>query len=166
VEELFRRHKRGLDQFLVQIIKSRPLAEDLLQETFLTALGFGGRLGEVRHARAWLYGIALNEALGALRRARHEHTALERLARQSELYAPDPAAALEVRDLLERHLGLEDRALVVLRYLHGFRAEELAAMSGHTPEAVRQRLSRARRTLARAAEPERAAPAPTGAAAR
>jgi len=51
----------------------------------------------------------------------------------------------------------EDRALIVLRHLHGFGAEELAAMSGRSPEAVRQRLSRARRALARAAEPERAA---------
>ena len=50
----------------------------------------------------------------------------------------------------QRHLSAEDRTLVVLRYLHGFSAEELAPMSGRSPEAVRQRLSRARRALVRA----------------
>ncbi len=35
------------------------------------------------------------------------------------------------------------RALVLLRHLHGFQAVELAEMTGLSPEAVRQRLSRA-----------------------
>ena len=155
VEELFRQHERGLGTFLVQLIASRSLAEDLLQETFLSALGARARLDGVRDPRAWLYGIARNQALGALRRSRREQAAYERLARQQEHSAPDAAAALAVRDLLERHLGAEDRTLVVLRYLHGFSAEELALMSGRSPEALRQRLSRARRALVRAAgEPE------------
>ena len=152
VEELFRRHERALGQFLVQIISSRALAEDLLQETFLSALAARGRLDAVRDPRAWLYGIARHQALGALRRSRRERRAYERLAREREPAAPDPQAALFVRDLLERHLGAEDRTLLVLRYLHGFSAEELAAMSGRSPEALRQRLSRARKALVRAAE--------------
>jgi RNA polymerase sigma-70 factor (ECF subfamily) len=152
VEELFRQHERGLGTFLVQIIASRPLAEDLLQETFLAALAARARLDAVRDPRAWLYGIARNQALGALRRSRRERAAYERLARQHDASAPDPAAALAVRDLLERHLSAEDRTLLVLRYLHGFSAEELAQMSGRSPEALRQRLSRARRALVKATD--------------
>ena len=41
--------------------------------------------------------------------------------------------------------------LLVLRYLHGFDARELAAITGRSPEAVRQRLSRAKRRLLAAA---------------
>ena len=157
VEELFRRHEREKSRpdrewSLVQIISSRALAEDLLQETFLSALAARGRLDAVRDPRAWLYGIARHQALGALRRSRRERRAYERLAREREPAAPDAQAALFVRDLLERHLGAEDRTLLVLRYLHGFSAEELAAMSGRSPEALRQRLSRARKALVRAAE--------------
>jgi RNA polymerase sigma-70 factor, ECF subfamily len=167
VEALFRRHLPGLGQFLVQIIADRSLAEDLLQETFLAALDGRARLDRVRDPRAWLFGIARNLALGALRRSGLEQAAYEKLARQSRHSAPDGADALALRDLLERHLGAEDRTLVILRYLHGFSAEELAAMSGRSPEALRQRLSRARRALVAAAdEPERQGgglPAPLGA---
>jgi RNA polymerase sigma factor (sigma-70 family) len=52
-----------------------------------------------------------------------------------------------VRDLLARHLSPEDRALVLLRYLHDFDSRELAEMTGLTSEAIRQRLSRARARL-------------------
>lgn len=48
-----------------------------------------------------------------------------------------------MQDMLARTLSPEDRALVLLRYLHGFDAVELGEMTGSTPEAVRQRLSRA-----------------------
>ncbi|HJQ52119.1 MAG TPA: sigma factor-like helix-turn-helix DNA-binding protein [Gaiellaceae bacterium] len=58
---------------------------------------------------------------------------------------------LALRDLLERTLEPDDRALLVLRYLHGFDAVALAAMTGRTPEAIRQRLARARARLIRAA---------------
>jgi RNA polymerase sigma factor (sigma-70 family) len=54
-------------------------------------------------------------------------------------------------DVLERTLNAEDRALVLLRYLHDLDAAELAEISGLSPEAVRQRLSRARSRLAAAA---------------
>jgi DNA-directed RNA polymerase specialized sigma24 family protein len=58
---------------------------------------------------------------------------------------------LALRDLLQRHVEPEDRALLVLRYLHGFGATELAAMTGRSPDAVRQRLARAKNRLIRAA---------------
>jgi len=40
---------------------------------------------------------------------------------------------LAVRDLLERTLEPDERALLILRYLHGFDAVEFAAMTGRTP---------------------------------
>jgi RNA polymerase sigma factor (sigma-70 family) len=153
-EELFRRHERELGLFLVQITSRRGLAEDILQETFLSALGARTQLDDVRDARAWLYAIARNHALEAMRSARREEAALERVSMQRERSAPDPAEAVAVRDLLARHLGPDERTLLVLRYLHGFNADELGAMSGLSAVAVRQRLSRAARTIARAADQE------------
>jgi RNA polymerase sigma-70 factor (ECF subfamily) len=154
-DELFRRHEPELGRFLVQIMSSRSLAEDILQETFLAAMGARTQLDQVRDARAWLYAIARNQALEALRSARREDAALERLSIQSERSTPDPAEAVAVRDLLLRHLGPDERSLLVLRYLHGFNADELGAMTGLTGAAVRQRLSRAARTIARAADQQR-----------
>ena len=71
-----------------------------------------------------------------------------------EAATQDDAEVVAVHDLLARTLSPDDRALVLLRYLHDFEVSELAAMTGLTPEAVRQRLSRARARL-RAAIDER-----------
>ncbi len=51
-------------------------------------------------------------------------------------------------DVLERVLDPEDRAIVVLRYLHGFDAPAIAEITGRSPDAVRKRLERARARLA------------------
>jgi hypothetical protein len=65
----------------------------------------------------------------------------------------DPAEAAATRDLLERYLDANDRALLILRYLHGFDSQELSEIFRISPEAIRQRLSRLRRQLRLAASP-------------
>jgi RNA polymerase sigma-70 factor (ECF subfamily) len=133
------------------MVGDRGLAEDLLQDVFHDAFRAREQLREVRNADAWLFGIARNRALNALRKGRRLQAALTRLARR-------PAAAesdhelLALRDLLERHVSAEDRSLLILRYLHGFDARELGEMTGRTAEAVRQRLARARAKLVTAAD--------------
>ncbi len=150
---LLRQHEARLGQFLRQVVESRALAEDLLQEVFETAHRCRGLLAAAPSAEAWLFAAARHRALNALRRRRRPTAALGRLAgRARETEARDPADALAVRDLLLRTLDADDRTLVVLRYVHGFDATELARMTGRTPDAVRQRLSRARRRLLAAYE--------------
>jgi RNA polymerase sigma-70 factor, ECF subfamily len=152
VAELFRRCEPRLGSYLAQVVADRTLAEDLLQDTFHDAFRARHRLNDVRNPDAWLFGIARNRALRALRGRRRLQNALRRLA---QLSREDPSAdgeLLHVRDLLERHLSPEDRTLLVLRYLHGFSAEELAEIVGRSPAAVRQRLSRARTKLVDASQ--------------
>jgi RNA polymerase sigma-70 factor (ECF subfamily) len=148
VEELFLACELRLGKFLRQMVRDPALAEDLLQDVFHDA--YRGREDLVRadNPTAWLYAIARNHALNALRRRRRARHAVEMLARlRSAAPDRDDQEIMAVRDLLERHLSAEDRTLVLLRYLHGFDAIELAEMSGRSPAAVRQRLSRARRSL-------------------
>ena len=70
VEELFVRYEARLGRFLAQVTRSRQLAEDLLQETFVVAVRERDRLATIANAEAWLFGIARNRALHALRRRR------------------------------------------------------------------------------------------------
>ena len=151
VEELFVRCELRVGRYLAQMVRDRALAEDLLQDSFHDALRSRADLPSVRNHEAWLYGIARNRALAALRRRRRFAGALGRLA-SLHRDAREEEELVAVRDLLERHLSPEDQALVLLRYLHDFDANELAEMTGLTPEAVRQRLSRARRRLVDAAQ--------------
>ncbi|HET7571908.1 MAG TPA: sigma-70 family RNA polymerase sigma factor [Gaiellaceae bacterium] len=149
VEGLFRTCEVRLGRFLAQMVSDRVLAEDLLQESFYEA--FRCRDQRVENPEAWLFGIARNRALAALRRRRRFGRALERLVQRPEPSEDDDLELLALRDLLQRTLDADDRALLILRYMHGFEATELAAMTGRSPEAVRQRLSRARARLIQAA---------------
>ena len=151
VERLFSSCELRLGRFLAQMVDDRSLAEDLLQDSFYEAFRCRDQLHAVANPEAWLFGIARNRALAALRRRRRLRGALERLAQRPEPPERDDLELLAVRDLLQRHLDPEDRALLILRYLHGFGAPELAAITGRTPEAVRQRLARATGRLIRAA---------------
>lgn len=151
VEEWFSTYESDLGKYLVQFVRDRALAEDLLQETFIDAYRASRAFPEIRNPRAWLFGIARNQALAALRRQRRLQRALARLVLRNEQPAAIDSEASSILNLLESTLAPEDRALVLLRYLHEFNARELAEMTGRTPAAVRQRLSRARTRLLTAA---------------
>jgi RNA polymerase sigma-70 factor, ECF subfamily len=151
VEQLFHGCEVRLGRFLAQMVGDRGLAEDLLQDSFTEAFRCRDQLGRIENPEAWLFGIARNRALAALRKRRRFRSAFERLVPRSEPSERDDLELLALRDLLERTLEPDDRALLILRYLHGFDAVELAAMTGRTPEAIRQRLARARARVIRAA---------------
>jgi RNA polymerase sigma-70 factor, ECF subfamily len=155
LEVLFRAHAQELGRYLVAMVRDRALAEDLLQDTFCDALRAQERLPRVENERAWLYGIARHRALSALRRGRRFQRAVVRLGGSHEVAQEADEALIALLDLLERQLSPELRALVVLRYAHGFQAAELAEMTGLSAEAVRQRLARGRARLL-AAEPKEA----------
>jgi RNA polymerase sigma-70 factor (ECF subfamily) len=142
VEVLFRQHAPELGRYLVAMVRDRTLAEDLLQDTFHDALRAWDKLDRIGNERAWLYGIARHRALGALRRHRRFQRVLVRLAGAREGGEEGDEALVALLDLLKRELSPELRALVLLRYVHGFQAAELAEMTGLSPEAVRQRLAR------------------------
>ena len=150
VEDLFERCERRLGRYLVQMVRDRSLAEDLLQEAFCVALRSGSQLASARNQEAWLFGVGSNLALQALRKRRRIQLALSRFPIRSHA-TDDPAEVVATRELLEV-LTPEDRSLLLLRYLHGFSAIELAEVTGLTADAVRQRLSRARKRLVDAAE--------------
>ena len=154
VEALFRAHGPELGRYLAAMVRDRSLAEDLLQETFYDAIRAQGQLSVIENPRAWLHGIARNRALRGLRTRRRVARALAGLALSRDRVHEGDEAIVAVLDLLERNLSPELRALVLLRYLHGFDAPELAQMTGLSPESVRQRLARARARLLAAAQEE------------
>jgi RNA polymerase sigma-70 factor (ECF subfamily) len=134
------------------MVGERSLAEDLLQDTFHDAFRARHLLAGIRSPEAWLFGIARHLALNALRRQRRFQRVVTRLTRGSTVSEGTDFELLALRDLLERHLEPEERALLFLRYLHGFDAAELGVMADRTPEAIRQRLARARAKLIAAAD--------------
>lgn len=151
--ELFVRTERRLGSFLAQMVRDRALAEDLLQDTFHDVLRAETELASVENVDAWLFAIARNRALAALRRRRRLLRVIARLGHRGDI-AEEDEDVIALREFLERRLSPDELSLLLLRYVHGFGAGELAQMSGRTPDAVRQRLSRMRTKLLAAAREE------------
>jgi RNA polymerase sigma-70 factor (TIGR02960 family) len=177
-----------------RMLGSRQDAEDVLQETMLAAWRSLGSFERRSSLRTWLYRIATNRCLNALRDAsRQPPTAPtapfptpeptrtadpqwlepypdDRLGWLADT-TPGPAARYESREAVEitfiaalQHLSGRQRAVLVLRDVLGFRADETAAMLGTTIDAVKSALKRARAALEREVPDRLHPPAPQSAA--
>jgi RNA polymerase sigma-70 factor (ECF subfamily) len=177
--QLVDRHRRELHVHCYRILGSVEDAEDQVQETFLAAwrglAGFEARAS----VRTWLFTIATNRCLGALRAARrrpappvaplpgfmepnspgevvwlqpYPDVLLEELPEP----APGPEARYEAREAISlgfiRALQLlppRQRAVLVLRDVLGFRTREVAAMLESSEDSVSSALKHARANLHR-----------------
>src|SRR3954471_11292911 len=117
-------------------------AEDVVQDALLRALRAYPRLRHAEHLRAWLFRITTNAAMDHHR------------GRRREVADADPAATLAVDP--EQLDGFEDliasltepaRAALRLRFVEDLEYEVIAGRLDISPEAARQRVSSALRTL-------------------
>ncbi|MEM7203557.1 MAG: sigma-70 family RNA polymerase sigma factor [Planctomycetota bacterium] len=129
-------------------------ADDLLQETYLAALGAAERFDGRRRLVAWLCGILTNQV--RLRRRREQRRA-EVEASGPVLSLDDPPEARLLRAELEATLrdcldGLPLRYREVVRsyYVDGRSADEIARLMGRRPSTVRTQLARGIQHLRRA----------------
>lgn len=143
-EMLVHRYEKPLYNYLVRYLRSRSLAEDVFQATFLRVHRKAHLFAEGSTVRPWLYSIATRLAIDALRReGRHQAVSLseERTAGEAdtgkllnllESATPAPAEQLESReraewtrqavDALPEHL----RAVVLLIFFQGLKYQEAA----------------------------------------
>jgi RNA polymerase sigma-70 factor (TIGR02960 family) len=171
-EEAFRaltdQYRRELQVHCYRILGSVQDAEDVLQETMLAAWRGLDGFGERSSLRTWLYRIATNRCLNALRdNSRRpvpepirtvEPTWLEPypdvLLDELADAAPGPDARYETKEAVTlafvaalQHLPPSQRAVVVLRDVLGFRAAEVAEMLATSETSVSSALRRARETI-------------------
>jgi RNA polymerase sigma-70 factor (TIGR02960 family) len=171
--ELTDPYRRELQMHIYRIVGSAQDAEDLLQETLLAAWRgleqFEGRAS----VRAWLYRIATNRSLDALRASRRRPEDLQRMTQMPEPTrygeaiwlqpypdvllegipddAPGPEARYETKEAIAlafivglQHLPPQQRAVLVLRDVLGYRAGEVAEMLETSAASVNNLLRRAR----------------------
>jgi RNA polymerase sigma-70 factor (TIGR02960 family) len=191
--ELTGPHRSELELHCYRMLGSVQDAEDVLQETLLAAWralpGFAGRSS----LRTWLYRIATNRCLNLLRDSGRRPPTVPPLnfsiptpTRMSDPHRlepypddrlgwladsrPGPAARYESRETIElgfisalQILPGRQRAVLVLRDVLGFHADETAELLDSTVDAVKSALKRARRTLAQELGPRSAGSAPLAA---
>ena len=132
VEELYATYRDDLFRYLCSLTHDPAQAEDLLSETFLQALQSAGSFRGQSSEKTWLFGIARNLWLRALRR-RRPTVPLEDLAGLAAGEEPaDAAAARMLRDRIRTLLAQKDertRAIVMQR-MQGIPFETIARALG------------------------------------
>jgi RNA polymerase sigma-70 factor (ECF subfamily) len=144
-EVLFARHAGRVQGFLARMVRDGPLAEDLLQTTFLSVVRARGRFEPGTRFSPWLLTIAANAARDALRRRQH----VEAFSQQEASSAPssvspgvgDPAMRKRLEDALQQ-LPPDQREAVILSKVEGWSFEEIASMRGISVVAARVRAHR------------------------
>jgi len=145
---LFDVHERRLFRLARRLSSSHDEAADLVQETFVRAIGSRSRLPEDEgEQRAWLVTAMVNLARDRSRR----QAVRVRAASSARVETSDPeigyVAKIAVQDALER-LAPRRRAVVVLHELEGESVARIAVLLGIASVTVRWHLSKARRELA------------------
>jgi RNA polymerase sigma-70 factor (ECF subfamily) len=155
-------HSAEVYRLALRLMKNEAEAEEVTQETFLSAFRGIGQFDGRSDLRTWLYRIAYNAAMMRLRKPSPETVSVEEAA------DPDdggvvPQALFEWRDLPEeelekaelreeleraiRELPEKMRAVFVLRELENLSTEDVAAALGISEDVVKTRLHRARLRL-------------------
>jgi len=175
--ELTEPYRRELQLHCYRIVGSTQDAEDLVQEALLAAWRGLDQFSEQASIRTWLYRIATNRSLDALRANKRRPQRLEPLndppapSRMTEPIwlepypdsliegiadqAPGPVARYERKEATAlafvsglQHLPPQQRAVLVLRDVLGFHAGEVAEILDTSDAAVSSLLRRARATIA------------------
>jgi RNA polymerase sigma factor (sigma-70 family) len=143
-ETLYSRHRTRLFRFVLRSLKTRALAEELYQETWLRVIEARARYVAKARFTTWLYTIAHNQLVDHWRKRGLTLVALE----GDELpgSSPDPAAQAQARQSLERFaaaleaLPALQREAFLLHEEAELSVAEIAAATGCDPEAAKSRL--------------------------
>lgn len=147
-EAIVDRYRRPLLRYCARMLTPER-AEDVLQQTFLNAYGAIHRNEAAIDLRPWLYRIARNACLNALRETGWSHEPIDRVRGGAESAHETVERRHELDAIVTavRMLPERQREAVVLRELEGRSYDHIADQLDATDGAVRQLLNRARTTL-------------------
>jgi len=140
------RHGASIGRLCMAMLGSQGDADDVTQETLLSAHQSFGEYRGAGSVRAWLLGIARNKCLQQLERSRRRGA---RLAEADGTGSPSADEALGAKTRAERARALlervrpSDRDALLLRFLADLSFKEVAAASGIDEATARKRVSRA-----------------------
>jgi len=158
------RHRRELHVHCYRMLGSFEEAEDAIQETFLRAWRSRETLTDDSGRRAWLYKIATNVCLDALRKHKRQPATIpdlpwltpypDRLLDEVAPSEQEPDAVVVARETIEltfitliQLLPARQRAVLILRDVLDWSANETAELLDMSVASANSALQRARATL-------------------
>ena len=165
---VYEAYRHRLFAFLYRMTRNRDTAEDLLEETWVRVTRRIDTLRDETRLRAWLFAVARRQFLSHRRVLASSLAVVGDVDLHADVADPGPspfevAAAGEMSRRLERGLAAlptSYREVLILVGVHGLTPSEAAEVCEVTPEALRQRLLRARAQLAQSLQDEDSAGRP------
>ena len=155
--ELYNEHSRAIYYLALRLLSDPQKAEDATHDVFLKAFRHMGQFRGESSWRTWLYRIAINHCQN-LRQGWHERhvfsNADDAVWDNAVAKTDSPLRILETKELGERIQktldGLSDeyRLLLLLVADEELSYEQVGALVGQSPDAVRGKLHRARKAFA------------------
>ena len=146
--ELYDDYESSLRGFAIHLTHDPDRADDLVQETFIRAMGHLALLGQLNHhqRRAWLNRTLKNRLIDEERREQRGQVLLEQVAATTPVQDLSAGQIVgEILDAVPDHY----RDLLYQRYLLGKNSTEIAADLGVPAATVRSRLYLARQWVQR-----------------
>ena len=151
---IFLRHQQRVFRFILRLVHSHDLAQDIASEVFLDVWRFAHRFEYRSQVSTWLLAIARFKAINAMRRTTFQNL--------DELNLPEIADASDTPEMaLDRkeiggmmraclaELSPAHRQMLTLFYYHDCSVSEVSKRTGIPKATVKSRLFYARKQLAR-----------------
>lgn len=140
----------------LRIVQDKMLAEDIMQEAFITVFAKIGELVEEVTFPKWLKQIVVNKSLNHLKKEKR-FTSLDVTSIEDELFegVRFEDHSEDLTRILTTINELKDnyRVLLTLYYIEGYDYEEIIDITGFTAVNCRTILSRAKQSLRKKLEP-------------
>ena len=156
IEMFVRQYETGVFRLALSILGDQAEANEITQETFISALRSLPSYQENQSLKAWLYTIALNHSRSHLRkrktleRLRNTLNSIFRVETQKQVSPEDSVIRgdkeAEVWKALNR-LDEPFRVVIVLRYFHELSIAEISAILSVNEGTIHSRLYTARERL-------------------
>lgn len=171
-EELICAYQKKTLNLAYRMLGNRPDAEDATQDIFLRVYRSIGGFNEESSFSTWIYKIATNVCLDALRKRKRQNlnntVSISQQSADDEEYelpiedsGPSPYEAAQKKEAmraLERaleKLNEEQKTVIVMRDINGFSYEEIATSLDCTLGTIKSRINRARLALRKLLEEDR-----------
>ncbi|WP_369048727.1 RNA polymerase sigma factor [Tenacibaculum sp. UWU-22] len=148
--ELYKAYFKAMYNTAFRILKEEFEAEDIVQESFLTAFTKLDTYREEVTFGAWLKRIVINKSLTQLKKNnRYKEVKMEVVLSQEIEETTIEYSKLEVKKVLDCINKLKDnyRLVITLHLIEGYDYEEIAQIMNYSNENVRTTISRAKKKI-------------------
>lgn len=139
-----------LMSYALRLLGNRDDAEDIVQEVFFKLWFMRDDLDRYNHVQSLSLTITKHLSVNQLKKNEREYDSLDENIEADDF---SPYTGLERKDELEQVLKIVNRlpdlqqSVLRMKHIDGLETNEIAALTGSSPEAVRMNLSRARKKV-------------------